>query len=72
MKPSPIYYSREDHAFGCYGCFDRMEIPQHVNDPEKIMMAKEALGQMHRKRGCMEKMKAMERPRGLRLVWGLG
>lgn len=58
---SSIYHSREDQAFGCHGCFDRVEIPGWAaNDPQNFAEMREYLEQQHRDRGCVDAMEKLE------------
>jgi len=59
-QKTSIYHSPEDNAFGCHGCFERIEIPRWVNDPFVFVAFREELEESHQERGCFEQMARLE------------
>jgi hypothetical protein len=57
---SSIYHAHEDNAFGCHGCFDRIEIPHWVNDQFAFVAFRESLEALHEEQGCYEAMAKLE------------
>lgn len=56
-----IYHSVEDQAFGCHGCFDRIEIPRAVaQDQDLFVEMREMLEHRHRDMGCLRRMRELE------------
>lgn len=60
MKNSSIRFIEADNAFQCRGCFERVEIPRHVDDGFKFTSAKETMEEAHAAKGCIQAMQKMD------------